>query len=595
MSNTLSSFLMCLITTARWRVAWAVTLSVLCSLTEGLALTLLIPTLQVAGPDLAHQGEIGRYAQTISTAFETVGLHPTLPLLLATFLLLSAGRALFGRVQTMAVFAAEEEFVLVLRDRLYSAIANAGWLFLCRRRSSDLVHVLTDEVSRVGQAAFVLLNLMAALITSAVYVAIALTLSWQTTLLVLASGTLLMVLLRGKTTAIQKHGAGLSAATNAFYASAIEHLQSLKTAKTYGAQDRNIGLFAAVNVDVTSAYLAMMRQQTAASAWFEVGSVIVLCALLYVSIDALHVPAAAILVLFVLFSRLMPTFMSSHQQYLNAVGGLSPFATVTDLMQKCLSAAEPVSDAAESLPFRHAVRFEQVSFAYRHDSPSAVSNLELTVPAGKVTAIVGASGAGKSTAADLIMGLLMPDSGRILIDQTALSARNARAWRQRIGYVGQETTLFHLTVRENLLWARPEASHDEMMEALRLAAADFVPALPQGLETVVGDRGILISQGERQRLALARALLRRPALLVLDEATNSLDSENEAKVLSAIDRMRGEQTVLIIAHRLSTIQWADFIYVVENGSVVESGTWQDLNGRRDGRFRALCDAQKLVA
>jgi len=126
-------------------------------------------------------------------------------------------------------------------------------------------------------------------------------------------------------------------------------------------------------------------------------------------------------------------------------------------------------------------------------------------------------------------------------------------------------------------------------------ADEFVQALPQGLDTVVGERGAMLSQGERQRIALARAILRRPALLILDEATNSLNYDNEARVLGAIEALRGELTVLMIAHRLSAIRWADLIYVLEDGAVVESGGWEELNERRDGRFRALCEAHRLVA
>ncbi len=144
--------------------------------------------------------------------------------------------------------------------------------------------------------------------------------------------------------------------------------------------------------------------------------------------------------------------------------------------------------------------------------------------------------------------------------------------------------------------AQPGASEAEIIGALRLAAADeFVAALPHGLDTMVGDRGATLSQGERQRIALARALLRRPSMLVLDEATNSLDSENESRVLGAIEHLRGKATTLLVAHRLSTIRWADLIYVIEDGRVVESGDWATLSALGTGRFRALCAAQSLVA
>ena len=160
---------------------------------------------------------------------------------------------------------------------------------------------------------------------------------------------------------------------------------------------------------------------------------------------------------------------------------------------------------------------------------------------------------------------------------------------------GARPFLFHDTIRANLKWARPDASEDEMLAALRQASAfDFVAGLKNRLDTVVGDRGMMVSQGERQRLALARAFLRRPSMLILDEATNSLDSENEGRVLDAIESRRGELTVVLIAHRLSTIRRADLIYVVEGGKVVESGDWSSLSTKRDGRFRALWEAQSLL-
>ena len=151
-----------------------------------------------------------------------------------------------------------------------------------------------------------------------------------------------------------------------------------------------------------------------------------------------------------------------------------------------------------------------------------------------LTAVVGPSGAGKSTIADLVNGLLLPTRGRLLLDGRALTQAELRQWRRQVGYVGQETVLFHQSVRENLLWAKPDASEDELREALEMASAGFVYELPGGLETVAGDRGVLLSSGERQRISLARALLRKPTLLILDEATNALDVENEARILDAI-------------------------------------------------------------
>jgi ATP-binding cassette, subfamily C, bacterial len=399
---------------------------------------------------------------------------------------------------------------------------------------------------------------------------------------------------RGTIHEIEESGQELSDRTKTLYAATLDPLQGLKAAKAYGADQRNAEIFSALSSSVARANLESARRQAAASSWFELGSVLILAVVLYVSIRVLRVPSAEILILLLLFARVMPRFLSAHNHQRGFVNALPSFANVLSLEHRCLAAAEPPASAHPRLPLRRDISFVQVSFSYQPGAPPALHHLDLVVPAGKIVALVGPSGAGKSTVADLMMGLLVPDSGSVAIDGAALGVELARAWREQVGFVAADTFLFHDTIRENLRWASPAASEPEMRAALELAAAEFVFALPGGLETIVGDRGILLSHGERQRLALARAFLRRPSMLILDEATNSLDSENETRVFGAIERLRGEMTVLLIAHRLSTIRWAELIYVIEEGTIVESGDWSALSAKRDGRFRALWEAQSLA-
>ncbi|MGH7931810.1 MAG: ABC transporter ATP-binding protein, partial [Candidatus Binataceae bacterium] len=557
---------------------------------------LLLPLLEVVGVNLDKQGEVGHYARIIAGGFTAVGIHPTLLVLLALFVVIMAARAMLGRLSGVAIGTVEQNLVDVLRRRLYRAIIGANWLFITRSRSSDFAHALTDELTWVGFLALQAVELAGDLVMGLLYVGLALMLSASMTLLVLAAGAALAFGLRGKVRSLQQHGEELTDQTTRLYAASIEHLQTLKTAKTYGAQARNFDLFSALSRLIAATNIEVAREQAAAGWWFELGATIILGAVLYVSIEILAVPSAAILILLLLFARLMPRLMSAHRYYRAVVNGIPYFTHIRELENRCLAAAEPEHDGAERPRLRREIRLEGVGFAYQPGSVAAANDLDMIIPAGGITAIVGPSGAGKSTIADLVMGLMAPDSGRITIDGVPLDPPGARAWRQQIGYVAQEALLFNLSVRENLLWARPQADETEMREALRMAAAeDFTLALPNGIDTMVGERGALISQGERQRLALARALLRRPALLILDEATNSLDYENEARVLGTIEALRGGLTVLMIAHRLSAIRWADLIYVIEDGRVVESGEWGDLNQRRDGRLRALYEAHSLVA
>jgi ATP-binding cassette subfamily C protein len=197
--------------------------------------------------------------------------------------------------------------------------------------------------------------------------------------------------------------------------------------------------------------------------------------------------------------------------------------------------------------------------------------------------------------ADLVAGLVRPAAGEVIVDGQPLTRERALRWRPSVALVPQDPFLFHDTIGRNLLWANPDAEEEDIWEALRLAAvAPFVKSLPRGLETIVGDRGTRISGGERQRLALARALLRKADLLILDEATSSLDTENEAAIRTALSSMRGQFSILLIAHRLSTVKEADTIVVLEAGRVVETGSWDELSGLPSGRLRAMIDARPIA-
>ena len=206
----------------------------------------------------------------------------------------------------------------------------------------------------------------------------------------------------------------------------------------------------------------------------------------------------------------------------------------------------------------------------------AVDGLSLDLKRGETLGLVGESGAGKSTLADVLMGLIAPDSGTLCVDGSEITGPARMRWRASVAYVPQDAFLFHDSIRRNLLWAKPDASDDELHQALTRAAADFVLQLPKGLDTMVGDGGVLLSGGERQRIALARALLKRPALLILDEATSALDRGNETRIRQAIENLHGDLTVVIIGHRLATLEHADQVVVLAQGRVKAQGQWQDV-------------------
>jgi ATP-binding cassette subfamily C protein len=579
-----------------WRLGFIIALVTMLPVMEAAGAALLLPALSAAGMNSGGAGAAGYYTRAIERAFAAAHLHPGFAALLAGIGVAMAARGAMDRARDVAAWTVLFRLQDSLRRRLYRAIADSGWLFVTRARSSDFVHALTAELDRANWAASALIWLLSEAVTGALYLTIAFAFSARVTLITLACGAALALLLRAKARRIGEIGRELADHAGVLHAAASEHLGSLKTAKMYGAEARNYELFSRVSGRIAEANIRSMREQSAAALWFELGGWALLLPILYGAVRVLTVAPADLLILMAVFWRLMPRFQAAHSHYRNLAGFMPSFANVIAMENRCIAAAEPASDGDEAPEPRHEIRLEHVSFAYGDSRRPAICDLNLRIPARRITAIVGPSGAGKSTTADILMGLIAPDGGRLTIDGAPLENKSLRAWRESIGYVANDTPLFHLSIRDNLLWARPDASEDELWRALRFAAAEtFVRELPEGIDTIAGERGLRLSQGERQRIALARAILRRPSILVLDEATNSLDHENEARVLGAIEALRGEITVLIIAHRLSAIRWADLIHVIEDGVVAESGEWRELNARREGRFRALCDAHRLVA
>ncbi len=227
--------------------------------------------------------------------------------------------------------------------------------------------------------------------------------------------------------------------------------------------------------------------------------------------------------------------------------------------------------------FKNKITFESVTLQYPGRDTAAVDGLSFTLPRGGTLALVGPSGGGKSSVADLLLGLYEPTSGSIKIDGQNLLSLDTASWRNRIGVISQDTILFNATVRENIAFARPDATFEQIQIAAQSAqAASFINDLPQGYDTLIGERGFMLSGGQRQRIAIARGLIRNPDLLILDEATSALDTHSEVAVQHTIDNLDRSVTRLVIAHRLSTVCAADLILVIENGRLAESGNHQEL-------------------
>ncbi|RKH91977.1 ABC transporter ATP-binding protein [Corallococcus sp. AB045] len=372
-----------------------------------------------------------------------------------------------------------------------------------------------------------------------------------------------------------------------------EQLQNLPVVQAYGTVPRALESFDAE----AEAYLAEMRRSLFIRGAFS--PTVELLGIVGVAV-AVAWGARAVSMDPTLAGRLL-SFMAAalllYQPVKSLSGTLSQVLTGLAAAERLFELADspvPPDVGAEAPPLSRALELSGVRATYS-DGREALKGVDLTIPAGARVALVGPSGAGKTTLFSVLLGFLPPSGGEVKWDGVPLSSLKASSVRAQLAWVPQEPVLFSGTVRHNLRLGQPDAPDDALWEALRLAhAEDFVRALPGGLDEPVGERGSRLSGGQRQRLALARAFLRRPSLLLLDEPTSALDATSEAAVGAGLQALMKGRTVLVIAHRLSTVRDADLIAVVEGGQVVEAGTHEQLLALR-GRYARLLGEGAVAA
>lgn len=592
--NELRSFVMALTRHDRRSLAWVALVQLLATASQGLGLLLLVPLLEVAGVGGEEPGVSGGRGGLARSLTGAVGVSPTLRSLLVAYVVIVAVAASLSAYASVRLVRYRLDFVDGLRERLYEAVAAAEWKHLAALRRSAVLSALTVNVGGVAQGVLALLQLAVSTILVVVQLAVAVRISPWVTALAAGTGAGLTAAMWPLVARSRRLGRDLVEHNRDVLAAVTSFLDGLKLARAHGLESGHVVTFRGAIRRSSRSQVAFATAQSASTAVQLVMTAAVLAVVVAVAVERLHLPLAGLLVVAFIFSRLVPQITSAQLNIQRVAQSLPAFSDLLDVIESCEVAAEPRAfGGGGRLGMARGVTLDRVSFSYADGDgePAVLRDVTLELPAHRTTALVGASGAGKTTLADVIVGLLAPTTGQVVVDDHPLTSADLHRWRAGIGLVPQDPFLFHDTLRANLLWARPDASEDEMWEALAAAAAtDFVRGLGNGLETVVGDRGARLSGGERQRIALARALLRQPDLLVLDEATSSLDTTNELAIRAALAGLHGSTTMLVIAHRLSTISHADTIIVLDGGCVAETGTWADLAGRDGGRLRALIDA-----
>ena len=397
-----------------------------------------------------------------------------------------------------------------------------------------------------------------------IYLAVCMAISWEVSLLALAVGAFGMIALNRLVTMSRRAGQNQTELQKSFMTLLLQGLDGMKPLKAMGREESMRPLFEGDVRGLNNAQRTIVISRETLAESYELIRAFAVAGGLYLFVAVWDQPVDGLLVLALLFVRTMQKVKKVHDQYQIAATNQPAFA----FLESTIAAAEGAEerDLGSAAPrLASAISLRNVSFSYGREN--LLENVSMTLPAGAFVAIVGSSGAGKTTVADLIIGLLRPQRGDVWIDDLPLGDIDATAWRRTIGYVPQETFLFHDTVMANVTLGEPGISHADVETALRRAGAwDFVAALPEGVDTVVGERGARLSGGQRQRVAIARALVRDPALLILDEATTALDPETEAGIVATVKRLTGRLTVLSISHQPAMQSAADFVYQLDNGT-----------------------------
>ena len=517
----------------------------------------------------------------------TLGYPLQVGLLLVGYVLLVTVKTLLSRSLSIRENAFIEETGMALREKLYAVLSGASWESLTARKDADVINLFTSQCGQVSYGIAEVIHFLASIVSAAVQLGIALMMSLPVTALVCVMGACMLAIFMPLRKKSREYGDEMIRLSREFYSELQNQLASVKEVRAYGVEREHAALFESISTAFKTARMKYVRQSSVPGVVYSLAAVVMIALVYLVCTLGLKVETDRLVVLVYVFARLWPVF-SGFQGRIQSINSCVP---AYEKLIEAMREMQPETDVAETdedFSRWREIRFDNVHFAYRNSDEETLRGVSFSLERGEKLALLGRNGAGKTTAVNLLLGFLLPQSGAILVDGKPLEAACIRAWRTQVGYVPQDPLILNASVRENLTRFHPNATEDELIAALRKAMAwGFVSRLPDGLDTVLGDRGVRLSGGERQRIVLARVLLGHPSLIVLDEATSALDYESEMAFHDAIASFGKDAAVVLIAHHGATIAMADSAVVLEKGSVVEQGLINELAGRDGGYLSGM--------
>jgi ATP-binding cassette subfamily C protein len=556
---------------------------------EGLVLLTLIPVLSSGIPS---GNNIPKWREWL----ETFGLESDQILLISFssfifFGLFSATIMLISE-RGLAKFRAalDESF----RKKLSKALLNMSWISYHSMKQGDINKGILMEPSHAAQSVWHFLLGLGTLLTAISFAIIALIISTKVTLITfvfvafIAAGYLIV---SKKASKHSKHWTDTGTAIGNQVSEIFGNLKFFRsTGCSRPAEERTTAIYEqhSKNFFLSEIFDIIMKFA------YQAGGILFLGGLLALSLLTYKLPLAEMIILMAVFYRMVPRMSAVQHEFYQSQVFQAWYLSWKKRYQYVLSHQEKNSGAIEPT-FEKSIQIQNLSFSYPNSNHPVLQEIDFSLKKSQCVALVGESGSGKSTLIDLLTGLLQPHNGSVLLDGIPLNKLDLEHWRNKIGLVIQESPIFHTTVLENIAWGYENPDPESAKRCAQLAHAwDFINTLPEGLNTVVGEKGGRFSVGQKQRVALARALYRNPSLLILDEATSSLDGESEKIIQESLESLKGKFAIFMVAHRLKTVHMADMIIVLDKGKIIEQGTWSELIDKPSGSFRKMAELQGLV-
>lgn len=567
-------------------------ISIVLAFTEGFGITLFFPLLVSLIPGSPGTAAINSKFQMVFNYFGIAFTTTSLLLAIAViFIIKAAGMILSGIYQ----YHLASKIAKDATDNMLEKLPTMSYRFYLQKDTGYLTNIIIQETPRIRDAFISFIKLYNSIAPIVVFTVIIFSVNSYLALYVIAVGIAILFSFRIINTKIQNYSIKISGENSNLSHRFIQLIQSFKYLYSTSGFKKIKSKLSETNESLAKLNFKIGAAGSISSALMEPISIVAIIAVMFFQIKIIGQSTAGLLVILILLQRIVTAVFNFQGQW----QGFNVYLGSLNLVTSIADEIENNQADFGYLTYKElegSIVFHNVSFGY--SEKQIINGANIKINKNQMLGIVGQSGAGKSTLINLITGIIDPGEGRITVDGTDLREIDKRIYREKIGYVTQESVIFDDTVANNISLWNCDPDNELCIQKVTKAAEsslcmDFIQELPEGLNSVVGDRGIRLSGGQRQRLAIARELFKEPDILIFDEATSSLDSESEAYIINGIEKLKGTVTIILISHRISTIKNCDYVYVLNKGKVIEEGSFNDLQSNTGSEFFRMCQLQDI--